>query len=95
MKIEEYIQYDAVGLSRLIKDKEVSAKEVVEAAIARLQEVNPDLNAVIHERTEKVLKELDEQESYNLPFFGVPIVLKDLSQSLSQVIVGIFFCHFF
>ena len=82
MKIEEYIQYDAVGLSRLIKDKEVSAKEVVEAAIARLKEVNPDLNAVIHERTEKVLKELDEQESYNLPFFGVPIVLKDLSQNM-------------
>lgn len=82
MKREEYIQYDAVGLARLIKDKEVSAKEVVEAAIAQLDAVNPTLNAVIHERTEKALKELEHLASYDLPFYGVPMVLKDLSQNM-------------
>lgn len=42
-----YTSYDAVGLAELIRSREVSPVEMLEAAFARLEEVNPQLNAVI------------------------------------------------
>ena len=38
--VDEYENFDAVGLATLIADKEVSALEVVEAAIARIESRN-------------------------------------------------------
>ena len=43
----EYANHDAVGLAKLIRDGEVSAEEVLEAAIARCEAVNPQINAVV------------------------------------------------
>ena len=37
---------DAVEIARRIRDKEISALEAVEAAIARTEKVEPQLNAV-------------------------------------------------
>lgn len=79
---KEYLQLDAVEIASLIKKKEVSAKEVVTAAIEQMEEANPALNAVIHERKDRALAELDHLASYDLPFYGVPMLLKDLSQNL-------------
>ncbi len=45
--VDEYENFDAVGLATLIADKEVSALEVVESAIARIESRNSALNAVI------------------------------------------------
>ena len=39
---------DAVGLVSRIQDRSLSVSEVVEAAIARVERVNPQLNAVAH-----------------------------------------------
>ena len=44
MNFQDYIRYDAVGLAELIRKKEVSADEVLRAALSRLDEVNPKLN---------------------------------------------------
>ena len=44
MNFQDYIRYDAVGLAELIRKKEVSADEVLQAALNRLDEVNPKLN---------------------------------------------------
>ena len=44
---QEYDQYDGLGLAELIRKKEVSAEDVCETAIARIEKVNPKLNAVI------------------------------------------------
>ena len=41
MNFQDYIRYDAVGLAELIRKKEVSADEVLQAALNRLDEVNP------------------------------------------------------
>lgn len=41
MQFQEYRQYDAVGLAELIRTGAVSADEVLQAALARLDEVNP------------------------------------------------------
>lgn len=36
-----YTAYDAIGLAELIRSREVSPVELLEAAFARLEEVNP------------------------------------------------------
>ncbi|HOO47053.1 MAG TPA: amidase, partial [Deltaproteobacteria bacterium] len=43
----EYDRYDGLGLAELIRNKEVSAKEVCEEAISRIENLNPWINAVI------------------------------------------------
>ncbi len=44
----EYQDYDALGLAQLIRAKEVTPGEVLEAAIARVEAVNPVINAVVN-----------------------------------------------
>jgi Asp-tRNA(Asn)/Glu-tRNA(Gln) amidotransferase A subunit family amidase len=44
---KEYDQYDGLGLAELVKKKEISAVEICEEAIARIERINPQLNAVI------------------------------------------------
>ncbi|ASB91197.1 amidase [Bacillus sonorensis] len=82
MNISEYMAHDAVALSKLIKKKEVSALELTDAAFSRLEEVNPELNAVIRTRKEKVLQEIGGIDIERQPFAGVPFVLKDISQAV-------------
>jgi Asp-tRNA(Asn)/Glu-tRNA(Gln) amidotransferase A subunit family amidase len=77
MTYDDYIAHDALGLAALVRDKEVSAAELLEIAIARTEDVNPQLNAV-------VLKHYDlarAQVAAGLPdgpFTGVPFLVKDL-----------------
>ena len=44
---KEYSELDALGLSELVRKKQVTPSEVVEAAIESIERVNPALNAVI------------------------------------------------
>ena len=44
---KEYDQYDGLGLAELIRAKQISAAEVCEAAIARIERLNPQINAVV------------------------------------------------
>src|ERR1700693_1686569 len=47
----------AVELATLIKSKKVSAKQAASAALARLDAVNPSINAVVDHRPEDVLEQ--------------------------------------
>ena len=53
MRFDEYRRQDATALASLIAKKEVSAKEVLEAAIARAEEVNPAINAIVHKQYDR------------------------------------------
>ncbi|MGH7024771.1 MAG: hypothetical protein ACREEB_14445, partial [Caulobacteraceae bacterium] len=46
MNASDYMAQDATGLAALIAARKVSAHEVMQAALARLEAVNPRLNAV-------------------------------------------------
>lgn len=81
MNLANYHTYDGLGLAKLIKDRQVSPNELIEDAFEQLKKVNPIINAVIRTRKEQALKEL-KQVNLKSPFAGVPIVLKDLSQSI-------------
>jgi len=85
MKFEHYVQYDAVGLAQLLGSREVSAVELAEAALSRMDQVNPSLNAVVRDRREAALAEAAAAPapSAERPFAGVPYLLKDISQALA------------
>ncbi len=68
---------DAVATAALIRSGEVSAAEVIDAAIARIEDRNPDLNAVIHTRFDEARAEVAGGLPDG-PFTGVPMLLKDL-----------------
>ncbi|CCG02458.1 amidase [Blastococcus saxobsidens] len=68
---------DATAQAELIRDGEATPAELVEAAIERIQRVNPQLDAVIRERFDAAREEA-RGELPDGPFRGVPLLLKDL-----------------
>ncbi len=82
MKFSDYVQYDALGLAELVRRGEVSAQELLEAALARAEAVNPRINAVVHHYAERARGAI----SRGLPqgaFTGVPFLVKDLTASVA------------
>jgi amidase len=82
MGFADYVEYDGLGLAELIRRKEVSASEVLEAAIERVERHNPRLNAVVY----KAYDEARAQAARPLaaaPFGGVPFLLKDLNLNVA------------
>jgi amidase len=73
----ELADLDATATAALIARGDASPTEVVQAAIDRAQKLNPDLNAIIHERYDKALTEAAGQLPDG-PLRGVPVVVKDL-----------------
>ena len=74
---------DATELARLIRTKELSPVEVVEAHLARISAVNPKVNAVVTLMGEAALKQAKAAEKAVLdgdvlgPLHGVPFSIKD------------------
>jgi amidase len=75
--LPEYDRLDATGLAALVRRKEVSPSELVEAAIERVESRNPRLNAVIS-RTYDRARQQARGEVADGPFRGVPFLLKDM-----------------
>jgi Asp-tRNA(Asn)/Glu-tRNA(Gln) amidotransferase A subunit family amidase len=79
-----YEAFDAVGMAELVRRREVTAEELLEAAIARVEARNPGLNAVVM----KLYDYGRQAIAAGLPdgpFTGVPFLLKDLSAALAGV----------
>src|SRR3954451_16650095 len=68
---------DATGQAELVRTGQASPKELVEAAIARIEAVNPQLDAVIRTRFDEA-RAAAAGELPNGPFKGVPTLFKDL-----------------
>jgi amidase len=73
---------DATAQASLVASGEISPSELVEGAIARIEKLNPALNAVIHELFDRA-----RATAVGLlpdgPFRGVPMLLKDLGAELA------------
>lgn len=78
MIAQDYQRLDAVGLAELIRNREISAAEAVEAAIGRIEQVNPHINAVIYKDYAYARRRAAEALPAG-PLSGVPFLLKDLS----------------
>lgn len=73
---------DATAQAELVRDGTVSPTELVDAAINRIEKLNPELNAVIHPRFEQARADA-AGELPDGPFRGVPVVVKDLDGSVA------------
>jgi amidase len=77
-------QHDARGLAELVRTKQVSSEELVQAALEAIERLNPALNAVVMVLAEPALARA-RQALGDGPFAGVPLLLKDQSVSLAGV----------
>jgi Asp-tRNA(Asn)/Glu-tRNA(Gln) amidotransferase A subunit family amidase len=80
----EYADYDAIGLADLVRLGEVTASDLVETAIARVEELNPRLNAVIAKHYDSA-RRLAASGPPAGPFRGVPFLIKDLAFVAGEV----------
>src|ERR1700716_3012407 len=77
MAFTEYGNYDGVGLAELVRNKQVSARELLDEAIARTAKVDPAINAVVVKHYDHAERQIDKGLPDG-PFTGVPFLRKDL-----------------
>src|SRR5712692_1497757 len=80
--MEDLWRLSAADIAALIRSKKVSAKQTASAALARLDAVNPSINAVVDHRPEDVLAQaaaidaaIARGEAVG-PLAGVPVTVK-------------------
>jgi amidase len=87
MPFDEYVNLDATALAQLVATGEASALELIEAAIARAEVVNPKLNAIVIEHFDRARKAAREGLPDG-PLRGVPFLLKDLHLQLAGTVTS-------
>ena len=75
---EEYRARDAVELAQLVRGGEVTAREVLEAAIEEIERLDPALNAVVMRNYAKARSDADAVDG-RAPLAGVPFPAKDIN----------------
>ena len=82
---DEFIGYDAIGLSELIRKGDVTPAELLDIIIDRIEKINPKINAVIYKMYDQAhAAAIDMISGTKAPkisdsiFFGVPFLLKNL-----------------
>jgi amidase/6-aminohexanoate-cyclic-dimer hydrolase len=91
--MKDYDRYEAVGLAQLVREGKVSALELLEAAIARAEAVNPLVNAVVATHYD-MARDAARRGLPAGPLQGVPFLLKDLHALLAGTITSNA-CRFF
>jgi len=79
--MDEILDLDGVAQAELIRRKQVSPLELADAAIARIERVNPQINAVIIPLYEKARALARGGLLPQGPLTGVPFLLKDLGST--------------
>ena len=74
---DELARLDAIAQADLVHTGETTPLELVDAAISRIEQVNPQLNAVITPLFEKARTQAKSTDLADGPFKGVPFLLKD------------------
>jgi len=76
--VSELLLRSATELAALVRNGDVSARELVEASLRRIDELQPTINAFTHVAHESALAEADAiGPDDRRPFVGVPIAIKD------------------
>jgi len=78
MAPDEYVAMDATSLAAAVRGAELTATEVVAAAIARIEALNGRLNAVTEMAFEPALESAGRLD-VALPLAGVPFLAKDMN----------------
>lgn len=84
MRFDNPLDDDGLAQAELIRRGEITPAELVSAAIARIEALDPAIHAVSIKRYEGALAEsaaLSSLAPASMPFVGVPFLLKDLGPS--------------
>jgi amidase len=82
--VQDLWKLPATELARLLSERTVSAREVLAAHLARIEEVNPTVNAIVTlvpDRAEEGARRADDAAAGGKdlgPLHGLPIAIKDL-----------------
>ncbi|MCH7958676.1 MAG: twin-arginine translocation signal domain-containing protein [Candidatus Hydrogenedentes bacterium] len=74
---DEFYALDGLALAALVRNKEVTPLELLDAAIARTEALNPKINCMVTPMYERA-RDRAKQATLSGPFAGVPTLLKDL-----------------
>ena len=77
MAFKEYGSYDGVGLAKLIRNRQIAPKELLDEAITRTSRLDPQINAVVVKHYDYAERQIANGLPDG-PFTGVPFLLKDL-----------------
>ncbi|WP_066706608.1 amidase [Celeribacter ethanolicus] len=73
---DEYDRLDATAIAGLVQSGEVSAKEVFDAAMTRIEALEPHLNTIVHPHFDLAEADIDAGLPDG-PFKGVPFLIKN------------------
>src|SRR5262245_24698852 len=76
-RFAEYEAYDGTGLAKLVRRKELTPTELLDAALERVARLNPTINAIVANFEERARADIAAGLPAG-PFIGGPFVLKDL-----------------
>ena len=92
--MNQVIFASATSMARMIREKEISSVELVDAHLKRIQEVNPKLNAVVQIAGDAALAEARKADEALArgenkgPLHGVPMTIKDSLDTTDIVTTG-------
>lgn len=79
--------HDALGLAQLVRTRQVSATELLDAAIARAEALNPQFNFMAQKHYDRARAAIAAGLPEG-PFTGVPWLLKDLNTYIAGEVTG-------
>ena len=92
--MNDAIYWSASAQARALRARELSSREMVDACLARIEVVNPAINAVVQLVAGRAQAEADELDSmaasghFRGPLHGVPMTLKDSLDTAGIVSTG-------
>ena len=81
--MDDLMQLDAIAQAELVRVGDVSPLELVDAAIEKIEKLNPALNAVVTPMFE-IARKVAKGRLPDGPLKGVPFLLKDLLAEVSS-----------
>ena len=84
ISMNDYTSLDATAMAAAVAAGEMSAAELIDAAMRAVEAVNPSVNAVLQTLAERARAGLSDVPA-GAPFSGVPFVIKELSLSAAGV----------
>jgi amidase len=76
--MDDFAALDATAQAELVRTGAASPSELLDAALARIDRLNPELNAVIHHLDDRAREQVAAGPADG-PFRGVPFLLKDFA----------------
>jgi amidase len=76
---EDVWRLDATDQAELVRGGKISALELTNAAIDRIERLNPQVNAVVHKLYDTARERARQPLAESAPFAGVPLLVKDAS----------------